>query len=91
MLFLAIALLAGCAKKSVAERNVDAAVKRYGAVATGMTKQEVVAKLGEPARREGARWRWETVANPQNLVALELRFDDADKVASVATTRAAHD
>lgn len=90
-LLAAVLLLAGCAGKSPAERKVEAAVKRYGVVATGMTQQELIAKLGEPARREGDRWRWETVADAQNQAALEVRFDGVNKVASVATTRVRND
>jgi outer membrane protein assembly factor BamE (lipoprotein component of BamABCDE complex) len=86
-----VLLLAGCTRKSPAEKIVDAAVKRYAAVATGMTKQDLLAKLGEPAKREGDRWRWEAVASPQNHVAIEVRFDGADRIVSIARTRATAD
>jgi hypothetical protein len=90
-LLAAVLLLAGCTRKSPAEKIVEAAVKRYAAVATGMTKQDLLAKLGEPARRGEDRWRWETVASPQNHVAIEVRFDGANQVVSVARTRAKAD
>lgn len=90
-LLATVMLLPACAKKSAAERSVDEAVKRYGSVATGMSKRDVVAKLGEPTTRTGDRYRWETVAGPENLVALEVRFDGSERVVSVATTRAKSD
>jgi hypothetical protein len=45
-LLAAVLLLAGCTRKSPAERVVEAAVKRYATVATGMTKQDLRTKLG---------------------------------------------
>lgn len=87
---VAFALLLGCSK-SPEQRTVDAAAKRYGRIEVGMSKQEVVAKLGEPASKQALRYRWETDAGPEFKASLELRFDNADRVASVATTRVSHD
>ena len=89
-LMVAFVLLLGCSK-SPEQRTVDAAAKRYGQIAVGMSKQEVVAKLGEPASKHELRYRWETDAGPELKVSLELRFNNAGRVASVATTRVSHD
>lgn len=87
---LAAVLLVGCSK-SEPERIADAAAKRYGRIEVGMTKDEVVAKLGEPASRDELRYRWETVGGPESKAGLEVRFDSAGKVASVRKTRVSHD
>ena len=87
---LALALLSGCSK-SEEQRIVDAAVKRYAFVKVGMTKQEVVAKLGEPASKQELRYRWETTAGPETNVALEIRFDNTGRITSVARSRAGQD
>jgi hypothetical protein len=89
-LMSAFVLLIGCSK-TPEQRTVDAASKRYGRIEVGMSKQEVVAKLGEPASKQAFRYRWETDAGRELKVALELRFDNGDKVASVATTRVSRD
>ncbi|MGC4075414.1 MAG: hypothetical protein QM760_23530 [Nibricoccus sp.] len=87
---LALVLLSGCLN-SEQERTVNAAAKRYGLIKVGMSKEAVIAKLGEPSSRRDLRCRWETVADPECSVALEIRFDGAEKVASAATTRVGRD
>ena len=87
---LALALLSGCSR-SEEQRIVDAAVKRYAFVKVGMTKQEVVAKLGEPASRQESRYRWETSTNSDFNASLEVAFDGEDRVKSVSRSRAGHD
>lgn len=89
-IMMAFLLLLGCAK-SPEQRTVDAAAKRYGRIAVGMSKQEVFEKLGEPSSRQELRYRWETAAGPEFKASLEVRFDSADRVASISTTRVSHD
>ena len=84
---LALVPLSGCFK-SEEQRIVDAAAKRYAFVNVGMTKDEVVAKLGEPASRQEDRYRWETAAGPETNVAIEIRFDNVGRITSVARSRA---
>ena len=87
---LALALFSGCMKSPEA-RTVDAAAKRYGHVKVGMSKEDVLAKLGEPANKQELRYRWETVAGRDFNASLEVRFDAADEVVSVARSRASTD
>jgi outer membrane protein assembly factor BamE (lipoprotein component of BamABCDE complex) len=87
---MAFVVLVGCSK-SPEQRTVNAAAKRYGRIEVGMTKHEVVQKLGEPTSKQELRYRWETDAGPEFKVSLELRFDSADKVASVSRTTVSHD
>lgn len=70
---------------------MTAAAKRYGQIKVGMTKAEVVAKLGEPASRQEFRYRWETAGGRDFNASLEVRFDSAEKVRSVANSRASAD
>ncbi|ATC65009.1 hypothetical protein CMV30_14120 [Nibricoccus aquaticus] len=86
---MALALLSGCSNSE--ERIVEAAEKRYAFVKVGMTKQALIAKLGEPVNKQDARYRWETIAGPEMNASLEVRFDSADKVTSVARSRESHD
>jgi hypothetical protein len=87
---LALALLSGCSK-SEEQRTVDAAVKRYAFVKVGMTKQEVVAKLGEPASKQESRYKWETSTNSDFNASLEVAFDGEGRVKSVSRSRVGHD
>ena len=89
-LMMAFVLLVGCSK-SPEQRTVDAAAKRYGRIEVGMSKQEVVEKLGEPVSKQELRYRWETDGGPEFKAALEVRFNSAEKVASISTTRVSHD
>jgi len=89
MSLLALVVFPGCSNSE--ERIVDAAEKRYAFVKVGMTKQELVAKLGEPVSKQDVRYRWETVAGLEMNASLEVRFDSAGKVASVARSRESHD
>lgn len=87
-LLSASALLGGCARKTTSDAVVDAALKRYDRVRTGMSRQEVVALLGEPSHRPEGRYRWEAAGRPQYHASLEVKFNSEDRVASVARTRA---
>jgi len=87
---LALALLSGCSK-SEERRIVDAAVKRYAFVKVGMTKQDVVAKLGEPASKQESRYKWEASTNSDFNAALEVAFDGEGRVKSVSRSRAGRD
>jgi hypothetical protein len=87
---MAFVLLCGCSK-SEPERIVDAAAKQYGRIKVGMSKEEVVAKLGEPASRKELSYRWETVGDRDFTASLEVRFDRLDKVVSVACSNARRD
>lgn len=87
---LAFVLLSGCAK-SEPQRTVDAAAKSYACIKVGMSKQEVVARLGDPSSGRELRYRWETSAGRDFNASLEVRFDSADKVVSVANSKASAD
>jgi hypothetical protein len=59
---LAVAALVGdAAAKGQAKRpmSYQEAVERFRAIKKGTPSDEVVAALGEPARREGRRWIWD--------------------------------
>lgn len=88
---LALGFLAGCSKKSALEQAVDTAARRYSSIQSGMTKQQVVTALGEPARREGTLWRWEISANAQSNASLELQFDASDRVTKIIKSHARRD
>lgn len=90
LLLLSLSLW-GCARKPLQEQTVDAAAKRYATVRSGMTKQEVVTSLGEPAKRQATLWRWEISANAESNASLELHFDAADRVTKNVRTHASRD
>lgn len=91
VLVLSLSLLSGCTRKPQPEQAVDAAAKRYSSVRSGMTKQEVVAALGEPAKRLATSWRWEIRANAESNASLELQFDAEDRVTKIAKSHARRD
>lgn len=88
---LSLSLLPACARKPQAEQAVDAAARRYSSVRSGMTRQEVITALGEPAKRQGEVWRWEVSANAQSNASLVLQFDRADRVTKIAKSHATRD
>jgi hypothetical protein len=83
-------VLLGCSRKTAQDAVVDSAVKRYDRVRSGMSKQEVVALLGEPSNRHEDRYRWEAVGRPLYNASIEVKFDRENRIASIARTRA-HD
>jgi hypothetical protein len=91
LLLLSLGLSSGCTKKPPQERAVDSAARRYNRVGSGMPKQEVVALLGQPAKREGNLYRWEIIANPQSSASIDVQFDTADKVAKIAKSHTKRD
>ncbi len=87
-LVAALLLVTACAKKTEQDIALNAAVKRYERVRSGMTKQEVVALLGEPSVRQEGLYRWQTTGRAPNNAAIEVRFNSEDRITSVANTRA---
>ena len=53
-----------------------------------MSKQEVVALLGEPLNRKEGRYRWETTGRPHYNASIEVKFDREERITSIARTRA---
>src|SRR5689334_9167900 len=83
MLVCSLGLLPACSKKAPQERAVDSTARRYERVVAGMTKQEVVASLGEPASRRENVYRWEIKGGPESSASVELHFDSADRVTKI--------
>ena len=88
LLCFVFALLLGCSKKLAQDAVVDSAVKQYDRVRTGMSKQDVVALLGEPSSRQDDRYRWAVSGRPLYSASLEVKFDREDRIASIARSRA---
>lgn len=78
-----LVLLPACSNKSAQEKAVDSAARQYARVSSGMSKQQVIALLGEPTKKLDTAYRWEIFANSESNASLELRFDAADRVGKI--------
>lgn len=72
LIVIGFGLLAGC---------VSQTLKEYSAIKTGMTRAEVVARLGQPARTSGPYMYWVTDVHT-NLYIYQaiVKFDANDRV-----------